>query len=51
MTQGINEANKLYSEKMMDFNNQMISKNKKLNEYKNKISVLKININICNYKK
>lgn len=45
MTQGINEANKLYSEKMMDFNNQMISKNKKLNEYKNKISVLKIKIN------
>ena len=45
MTQGINEANELYNEKLINFNKQILSKNSKLLEYKNKISVLKIKIN------
>ena len=45
MTQGINEANKLYNEKMIEFNNQINIKNNKLFEYKNKILVLKRKIN------
>ena len=45
MTQGINEANKLYNEKMVEFNNQLNIKNNKLIEYKNKILVLKRKIN------
>jgi hypothetical protein len=45
MTQGINEANELYNEKLIAFNKQILYKNNKLLEYKNKISVLKVKIN------
>ena len=45
MTQGINEANVLYNEKLVNFNKQILLKNNKLLEYKNKISVLKVKIN------
>ena len=45
MTQGINEANALYNEKLVNFNKQILLKNNKLLEYKNKISVLKVKIN------
>ena len=45
MTQGINEANALYNEKLTSFNKQILLKNNKLLEYKNKISVLKVKIN------
>ena len=45
MTQGINEANKLYNEKLVFFNKELEIKNNKLLEYKNKILVLKRKIN------
>ena len=45
MTQGINEANKLYNEKMDEFNKEIYLKNNKVLEYKNKILVLKRKIN------
>ena len=41
MTQGINEANKLYNENMVEFDNEINLKNNKLFEHKNKILVLK----------
>ncbi len=41
MTEGINQANKLYNQKLGMFKKEIIIKNNKLNEYKNKISVLK----------
>ena len=45
MTQGINEANEIYNEKLLAFNKQILFKNNKILEYKNKISVLKAKIN------
>ena len=45
MTEGINEANKLYNEKLLIFNKEINQKNNKLIEYKNKILVLKRKIN------
>ena len=45
MTEGINEANELYNEKLNYFKEQVLLKNNKLNEYKNKIIFLKNKIN------
>ncbi len=48
MTEGINEANKLYNEKLNNFKEQVIFKNKTINEYKNKILFLKNKIRELN---